>query len=179
MNVGVRGSKPILETLLGLSKKPRIHLEISDLVFEKTDSSLRQTRTLCRWICRRIGADTPLHLVKFYPSYKMEEAPPASSDILEAHYNVATEAGLRYVYIANSPGHKRENTFCPNCGEVGIGRFGYSVQAWNLDRENRCKSCGQSIPILGSLTETPPEERYIPVLFPPMDLLYVCEGLSG
>jgi pyruvate formate lyase activating enzyme len=98
---------------------------------------------------------------------------------LEAHYDIARKAGLRYVYIANFPGHERENTCCPNCGKIVIGRFGYGVHTWNLDSENRCKACGQRIPIVGSLTETAPEECYAPVVFPPMDMLYICEGLSG
>ena len=35
------------------------------------------------------------------------------------------------------------------------------------------------IPIVGGLTQTPPEERYVPVVFPPMDLGIVCEGLTA
>ena len=83
------------------------------------------------------------------------------------------------MYIANFPGHERENTYCPNCKRIVITRFGYDIQVWNLDNENRCNACGYRIPIVGSLTQTPPEERYAPVIFPPMDLLYVCEGLSA
>jgi predicted RNA-binding Zn-ribbon protein involved in translation (DUF1610 family) len=86
------------------------------------------------------------------------------------------ELGLRYVYIANFPGHERENTYCPNCNGMVIARFGYDIHSWNLDNENRCKACGYMIPIVGGLTRTPPEERYVPVVFPPMDLSYVCEG---
>ncbi len=56
--------------------------------------------------------------------------------------------------LANFPGHERENTRCPNCGKIVIGRFGYGVRNWNLDGENRCKVCGQRIPIVGSLTGT-------------------------
>ena len=126
-----------------------------------------------------MGQNTPLHFVRFYPFHKMGASQPTSSGLLEAHYDIARRAGLRYVYVANYPGHERENTYCPNCGNRVIGRFGYDIQAWNLDSKNRCKRCGGAIPIVGSLTETPPEERYAPVIFPPMDMLYVCEGLSG
>jgi pyruvate formate lyase activating enzyme len=97
---------------------------------------------------------------------------------MEAHCEVAKEAGLRYAYMANFPGHRRENTYCPKCGETVIARFGYGISRWDLDKQNRCKTCGYRIPIVGGLTETPAEERYAPVIFPPMDMLYVCEGLS-
>jgi len=48
------------------------------------------------------------------------------------------ESGLRYVYIANFPGHERENTYCPNCNGMVIARFGYDIHSWNLD--NRWRS---------------------------------------
>jgi len=178
-HVDVRSLKPIFRTLLDLKRRTDVHIEISDLVLGQGGDSLSKARTLCRWVNREIGSDTPLHFVRYYPSHKMREVEPTTSAVLEAHYDIAKESGLRYVYLANSPGHERENTSCPNCGKVVIGRFGYDVQTWNLDGENRCKGCGQRIPIVGGLTETPPEERYAPVVFPPMDMLYICEGLSG
>jgi len=126
-----------------------------------------------------MGADTPLHFVKLYPSYRMDVASSTSSSVLEAHCDIAREVGLRYVYVANFPGHERENTYCPNCGKTVIARFGYDVRGWHLDDQNKCRTCGHQIPVVGGLTQTPPEERYAPVVFPPMDMLYVCEGLSG
>jgi len=171
--------KPIFRTLLDLKRRTDAHIEISDLILGQGDDSPRNAGTLCRWISRELGSDTPLHFVRFYPSHQMRGAPPTSSSALETHYDIAREAGLRYVYIANFPGHERENSSCPKCGKTIIGRFGYEIQTWNLDESNRCKGCGQRIPIVGTLTETPPEERYAPVVFPPMDMLYVCEGLSG
>jgi pyruvate formate lyase activating enzyme len=176
---GIPTPKPIFETLLNLKKKTGIHIEISDLILAQGGDSLTQARTLCEWIRREIGPDAPLHFVRFYPSHRMMDVPPTSSEVMEAHCEVAKEAGLRYVYMANFPGHKRENTYCPKCGKIVIARFGYEITNWDLDEQNRCKNCGYRIPIVGGLTETPPEERYAPVIFPPMDMLYVCEGLSG
>jgi pyruvate formate lyase activating enzyme len=178
-HAGVPSPKPIFETLLDLKRRTGIHIEISDLILDQRGDSPKHAKTLSRWICEQMGADTPLHFVKFFPSHKMDRIPPASSDVLEAHCSIAGEAGLRYVYIANSPGHKRENTYCPNCGNIVIARFGYSINDWRLDDNNRCKNCGFEVAVVGNLTYTPPEERYVPVIFPPMDLLYVCEGLSG
>ena len=178
-HAGVRSIQPIFQTLLGIKRKANIHVEISDVVFEPDSGSLRRARDLCRWVYRKMGQNTPLHFVRFYPSHKMCASQPTSSGLLEEHYDIARRAGLRYVYVANYPGHERESTYCPNCGNKVIGRFGYGIQAWNLDSKNRCKSCGSAISIVGTLTETPAEERYAPVIFPPMDMLYVCEGLSG
>jgi len=178
-HAGVPSPKPIFETLLDLKRRTGVHIEISDLIFDGRGDSLRHARTLSRWIVEKMGADTPIHFVRFFPSHKMGKAAPTFSNILEAHCDIASKAGLRYVYIANSPGHERENTYCPNCGEIVVARFGYSINDWRLGDNNRCKNCGFEVAIVGGLTYTPPEERYVPVIFPPMDLLYVCEGLSG
>ena len=112
----------------GLHGRTSIHIEVSDLVLHKGAGSLKQARTLCRWIRREMEPDTPFHLVRFYPSYKAKTTAPTSSSVLEHHYKVAKEAGLRYVYVANSPGHENESTFCPNCGKVVIRRFAYDIQ---------------------------------------------------
>ena len=178
-HAGVQKPEPIFETMRGLRRRKSIHVEVSNLVLDRGAGSLKQARRLCRWIRREMGADTPFHLVRFYPSYKAKTTAPTSSSVLESHYNIAKEAGLRYVYVANYPGHEHENTFCPNCGKIVIRRYAYDVQDWNLDRQNRCSACRYPILMVGGLTQTPPEERYAPVVFPPMDMLYVCEGLSG
>jgi pyruvate formate lyase activating enzyme len=176
---GVRNPESIYETMLRLRRKTGAHIEVSDLVLQRGAESLERERRLCRWIRREMGPDTPLHLVRFHPSYKAKKKTPTSSRVLESHLKVAKEAGLRYVYVANSPGHENESTFCPSCGEVVIKRYAYDIQDWKLDRENKCSACGYPIPMVGGLAKTPPEERYAPVVFPPMDMLYVCEGLSG
>ncbi len=171
--------RAVFRTLKDLKRRKNLHIEISDLILGQGGDSLRQARILSRWIRREMGPDIPLHLVRFYPSYKMTGLPPTPSSTLEAHYKIARQAGLNYVYIANLPGHERENTYCPNCGNIIIRRYAYEVHAWNLDGKNRCRTCGHAIPIIEGLTEVPSEERYVPVIFPPMDMLYVCEGLSG
>ena len=175
---GIQNTEPVFSSLQRL-KRRHVHVEVSDLVIPQGGDSLGEARVLCKWIKSELGPDTPIHFIAFIPSHKMSTAQWTSQSVLEAHCETAFESGLRYVYIANFPGHERENTYCPNCNGMVIARFGYEIQVWNLDNENRCKSCGYVIPTVGGLTRTPPEERYVPVVFPPMDLGYVCEGLTA
>jgi len=70
---------------------------------------------------------------------------------LEKHYEIAKQAGLNYAYIGNVPGHKLESTYCPECNNLVIQRYGFNIEGWNLDDRNCCKQCGKSIPIVGSL----------------------------
>ena len=174
----VPSTMPIFETLSGL-KKNNIHIEISDLIIPTLGDSLEQAMTVSRWIVNTLGPDAPIHFVAYYPASKLSTIPMTPLDVLEAHCEVAANEGLRYVYVANFPGNEHENTYCPNCKQIAIERFGYDIQAWRLDQENKCMNCGYQLPIIGSKTYTAPEERYAPVIFPPFDLLYVCEGLSS
>jgi pyruvate formate lyase activating enzyme len=168
---------PIFDTISQLKKKNRIHLEISDLVFPQEGDSLEQAKVLCDWIVREMGPDTPIHFISFHPSYKLESATITSQAIMEKHCNVASEAGLHYSYIANFPGHERENTYCPKCHKAVITRLAYNINAWYLDEDNRCTGCGYKIAIEGRHVDTPYEERYEAVIFPPSDFQYFCEGL--
>lgn len=175
---GITNTEPVFRSLQRL-KRLGVHLEVSDLVIPQGGDSLEEAGNLCGWIESELGPDTPIHFIAFIPSHRMNSTQWASQSVLEAHCETASKSGLRYVYIANLPGHERENTHCPNCKRIVIARFGYDIQAWNLDNQNRCNACGHKIPIVGGRTLTPPEERYAPLIFPPMNLGYVCEGLSA
>ena len=56
--------------------------------------------------------------------------------------------GLKFVYLGNVPGHTGENTYCPDCGTLLIGRDGYRLGAWKLSvkaGEAACGNCGEPI----------------------------------
>jgi pyruvate formate lyase activating enzyme len=177
---GISNADPMFSTLQDL-KRSKIHVEISNLIIGQGGDSLKDANSLCRWITAELGSDTPIHFIPFFfaPSLDLSSFYSTSVEILKAHCKTAMDAGLTYVYVANFPGHELENTYCPKCKIIVIERFGYEVRSWNLDDHNRCLSCGYSIPIVGRLTQTPLEERYAPVIFPPMDLQFVCEGLTA
>jgi pyruvate formate lyase activating enzyme len=69
----------------------------------------------------------------------------------EAYIAVRKEVGLNYVYVGNVPGHRLENTYCPNCNELLIKRFSFEIAKWNLTKDMRCPACGHDIPIKGPL----------------------------
>ncbi|HEV2429844.1 MAG TPA: hypothetical protein VGV64_08410, partial [Thermoplasmata archaeon] len=60
----------------------------------------------------------------------------------------------RYVYLGNVWGHPMEHTYGPGCGAIVVERYGFTIRAWRLDEKNRCRACGRSIPIVGSLPES-------------------------
>jgi pyruvate formate lyase activating enzyme len=144
---------PIFEALKEM-KRNDIHIEITNLVVPNTGDSLEKIKELAQWIKDALGKDTPFHLLRFHPDYKLTTTPATPVETLEKAYVSAKETGLNYVYIGNVPGHPCENTYCPNCNEMVIKRFAFEITRWNLVKGTHCPVCGQEIPIKGKLHTT-------------------------
>jgi len=142
--------KPIYETLKEL-KLSGVHIEITNLVVPKIGDSMDKIKKMATWIRDYLGRDTPFHLLRFHPDYKMTTIPATSVETMERAYMVSKEAGLNYTYIGNVAGHPAESTYCPNCNELVIKRYNFEVTKWNLTSDMRCPVCGRAIPIKGKL----------------------------
>jgi pyruvate formate lyase activating enzyme len=142
--------EPIYESLKEM-KRNGIHLEITNLVVPKIGDSLERMRELAAWIRDALGRETPFHLLRFHPDYKMATIAVTPIETLEKAYATAKGEGLNYVYVGNVPGHPYESTYCPNCNELLIKRFSFEIARWNLTKDMRCPVCGHEIPIKGKL----------------------------
>ena len=136
--------KPVLDCLV-LTKASGVHLEVINLVIPTLNDKPQQIRALAQWVKVNLGSDTPLHFSQFYPQYKMQYLPPTSAETLDTARQIAMSEGMQYVYIGNTPGHKRNSTFCAHCGEMLISRTHFAVIEVNLDH-GKCPACGQVIP---------------------------------
>ncbi len=136
--------EPVLSTLKAL-KKRKIHTELVNLMVPTRNDDAKMIADMCHWVAAELGPDTPIHFSRFHPMYKLKSLPPTPRSTLEGARKTAMDAGLRFVYIGNQPGHEGENTFCPKCGEKIIARLGYQVQALHL-KSGACGFCGQPIP---------------------------------
>ncbi|MBI3116186.1 MAG: AmmeMemoRadiSam system radical SAM enzyme [Thaumarchaeota archaeon] len=162
--IGIPSAEPIYQTLLETKRKTNVHIEITDLIVPEVGDNLDVARSLSRWVYDNLGPDTPIHFLRFHPDYKMMDLPWTPVQTLEKHYDVARKEGLRYVYIGNVPGHPKESTYCPECGRVLIGRYGYDILEYNLDKNSNCKFCGCRTPIVGPLSKSWRDDRFIPVV---------------
>ena len=140
--------EPIFESLKEM-KRNDIHVEITNLIVPKMGDSMERIRELATWIRDNMGKDTPFHLLRFHPDYKLTEIPSTPIATLEEACKVSREVGLNYVYIGNVPGHPYEHTYCPNCHEVVVKRFSFEIVKWNLTKDMRCPKCGADIAIKG------------------------------
>ena len=125
-----------------------IHVEIVYLmVTNATDREEVVVETIERHLSE-LGPETPIHFTRYYPAYRFHE-PPTSVDKLEWAYETARKMGVYYPYIGNVPGHRYENTYCPECGEVLIKRYGMWVTKYRITEDKRCPRCGFRINIRG------------------------------
>jgi pyruvate formate lyase activating enzyme len=136
--------EPVLRTLQQIHRSGA-HLEIVNLVVPTLNDDLDDIRRMCRWIRDTLSHEVPLHFTRFFPAYKLTSLPSTPVETLESAVRVADEEGLHYAYIGNLPGHRRNSTFCPACGERIIERFHFFV--YSVDVEGgTCGSCGQEVP---------------------------------
>lgn len=134
---------PILETIKTI-KKQGVWLEITNLVISNQNDDPKQIREMCEWIRDNLGTEVPIHFSRFMPAFKLQNLPPTSVSKLDEAYKIATEVGLKYVYIGNIPGHPHESTYCPNCKNLIVGRLGYEITQNNIIK-GKCKFCGYKI----------------------------------
>ncbi|OGW82808.1 MAG: AmmeMemoRadiSam system radical SAM enzyme [Omnitrophica bacterium RIFCSPLOWO2_01_FULL_45_10] len=133
----------VLNTLKTL-KRNKVWVEITNLVIPTLNDDMKKIQEMSAWIKDNLGEDTPLHFSRFWPQYKLTNLSPTSVETLENAKRTAEEAGLKYVYVGNVPGHPSEDTYCANCKEPLIKRSGYIVLGNNV-AGGKCKFCGALI----------------------------------
>ena len=136
--------EPVLRTLQQIHHSG-VHLEIVNLMIPSLNDDLDDVRRMCQWIRDTLSAAVPLHFTRFHPAYRLTSLPPTPIETLEAATQVADEEGLLYVYVGNVPGHERNSTFCPSCGERIIGRTHFAVQSLDVAK-GKCRFCSHPIP---------------------------------
>jgi pyruvate formate lyase activating enzyme len=138
--------EPVLDTLRFLKRETDVWFEITTLLILGENDSDAEIDALSRWVKDDLGPDVPLHFTAFHPDWKMLSTPPTPPATLTRARRIALANGLRYVYTGNVHDLAGGATHCPGCGEVVIGRDGYTLTAWRLTDDGRCTACGAPIP---------------------------------
>jgi pyruvate formate lyase activating enzyme len=121
-------------------KKLGIWVELTTLIIPKHNDSDEELHAIARFIAEKVGVETPWHVTQFYPTYKLTDQPRTPVETLRRARQIGLEAGLRYVYEGNVPGEGGENTFCPNCSDLLVRRYGYFIEALHVEN-GRCPRC--------------------------------------
>lgn len=133
---------PVLESLQKM-KEQGIWVEITTLLIPTLNDSDEELKDIAQFIAG-LGTETPWHISRFHPQYKMQYLPVTPLDSLHRAAQIGKEAGLKYVYSGNVPGDAGENTYCFKCGNLLIERYGFTIVGTNL-QENKCPKCGTKL----------------------------------
>jgi len=134
---------PIQNTLKVLNDEG-VWLEITNLVIRTWTDDFNMIKEMCNWLVANKLDNCPLHFLKFMPLYKLTHLPITPVSTLEKARKIALDAGMKYVYLGNVPGHVGENTFCPKCKKTLLERKGFYILENNIKKGN-CKFCGEAI----------------------------------
>jgi len=89
--------EPVLKTA-ELAKK-HAHVEITTLLVPDLNDSPEEIEELTNWIANSLGDETPLHLSRYFPNYKLQ-APPTPLETMKRAERIAKKR-LKNVYLGN------------------------------------------------------------------------------
>ncbi len=137
----------VTQTIIDLQARG-FWVEIVTLLVPGFNDSEEELKQLTGFLAS-VSPDIPWHVTAFHPDYKMpDKNATAPRDLLRA-VQLGAEAGLRYIYAGNLPGHtgRWENTCCNHCGETLIRRRGFEVLEDRLTPSaGCCPQCRTRIP---------------------------------
>lgn len=81
-----------------------IHVETRTNVIPGKNDDLDELGMIANWIRDHLGADSPWHITKFFPAYKLSDVPETPSETLWAAYERARAVGLNHVYVYDDKG---------------------------------------------------------------------------
>ena len=133
----------VMDTLKRLKEK-KIWLEITTLVIPGLNDSKEEIQALAQFIATELGPETPWHVSRFHPAYRLTDRPPTPVRTLAEIRKIGIDAGLFYVYTGNVPGDPGENTYCHGCKKVVIERRGYRIMGYHI-QSGCCAHCGAQV----------------------------------
>jgi pyruvate formate lyase activating enzyme len=138
--------QPVLDAIK-LYRDLNIWIEITTLIIPTHNDSPPELEQIASFI-KDLGTDIPWHITAFHPTYRLTDQAPTQVSALMQARDIGIRAGLRYVYVGNVPGERGENTYCYNCGELLIERYGFKIIT-NSISDAQCPKCQVKIDGVG------------------------------
>jgi pyruvate formate lyase activating enzyme len=138
---------PVLDAILAM-REAGIWLEITTLVIPGHNDDPPQLRAIAGWIAGNLGPETPWHVSRFRPAFRMTDVAPTPDATLVLAATIGREAGLAHVYVGNAPALGLEDTRCAGCGEPLVERHAGRVRS-RLTDVGGCPRCGRPLAGIG------------------------------
>ena len=118
-----------------------IHVETRTNIIPTKNDNLEMLTNIAKWIKENLGEDSPWHITKFFPAYKLSHIEPTPSLIMQQTFDAAVNVGLKNVYKYDDKGcdcatdnlpisaflqgdadtiHAVKKCAAPCCGDEGI-----------------------------------------------------------
>ena len=129
---------PVLDTIKYAVNETNCFVELTTLLIDgENDEYIKEE---CEWILENLGDNVPLHFSAFHPHYKFSDKQPTKFETMIKAYKIATNMGLKYVYLGNLSTKDTSTTYCKNCKKPLIIRNGYNIIENNLEND-KCRFC--------------------------------------
>jgi pyruvate formate lyase activating enzyme len=138
--------QPVLDSLKKIHDYG-IWLEVTTLVIPGVNDDPQELQEIAEFIATELGTETPWHISRFFPQYKLQQTPPTPPDTLYRAGEIGRAAGLKYVYLGNLT--EETDTNCPACGKLLIRRSGFGISSNRVDSHGCCPDCGKKIAGVG------------------------------
>ena len=138
---------PILDTLVGMRERG-VWVEVTTLLIPGLNDDPVGLQALARWIHAELGPETPWHVSRFFPTYRLTDLDPTPAASVRRAVEIGRGAGLHHVYTGNVA-EGDDNTRCAGCGETLIVRPGYGATATQFLAAGTCTSCGRRLAGVG------------------------------
>ncbi len=121
-----------------------IWIEVTTLIIPGYNDNSDELKQIAGFIAD-IDKGIPWHVTAFYPTYKLNDAPPTPLSTLKLAYQIGKDKGLQFVYQGNVG--QGENTYCPSCGKLVVKREYFTIE--NKIDNDKCPFCGKKIKGIG------------------------------
>lgn len=130
--------RPVTKTIQ-LMKELNVWVEVTTLLIPSHNDSGEDLDAIIEFIYS-IDPGIPWHVSQFYPTFELLDQPRTPVETLKSVREKGLQKGLKYVYEGNVPGEGAENTYCHNCNEILVERFGYQIIN-NYIKNDNCFKC--------------------------------------
>lgn len=130
---------PVLDAVEALRARG-VWVEVTTPLIPGVSDQTSQYTEIARSIAR-IDPAIPWHLMRFTPSFRMQNEDPGAPTELAAAREAGHAAGLRYVYVERALGPEGRDTGCPGCGTTVVRRGIWALESLELV-DGRCAACG-------------------------------------
>ncbi|GMR17769.1 MAG: AmmeMemoRadiSam system radical SAM enzyme [Gammaproteobacteria bacterium] len=91
-------------TSIRKAQQSGMHVETRTNIIPGKNDDLEMLKNIASWIYDNLGADSPWHITKFFPAYRLAHLPETPKEIMWQAHDLAQSLGLKNVYVYDDKG---------------------------------------------------------------------------